>query len=175
MPSPYRTEPCGSTSTSSVFTPRRAIATARLIAVVVFPTPPFWLTIASTRPTLRLWFLGDSVGARAQLFERHFRVPHPTFRLGARRRLREKCFQVFFRRRAIIPLEQRKCEPVMRSRPPWRDLQRTPLAADRVVQPPRLRESDGHILPNLRIIGAIAQRQTIRSQGGLKLSLSRQC
>src|ERR1043166_9601212 len=37
---------CGSRSRSSVFEPRRANAAARLIAVVVFPTPPFWLVIA---------------------------------------------------------------------------------------------------------------------------------
>src|SRR6266849_5414052 len=38
--------PCGSRSRSSVLVPRRAKAAARLMAVVVFPTPPFWLVIA---------------------------------------------------------------------------------------------------------------------------------
>ncbi len=37
--------PCGSRSTRSVWTPFSASAAARLIAVVVFPTPPFWLAI----------------------------------------------------------------------------------------------------------------------------------
>src|SRR5437773_856098 len=37
-----------STSTSMVGWPTSAIAAARLIAVVVLPTPPFWLTTAST-------------------------------------------------------------------------------------------------------------------------------
>ena len=37
--------PCGSRSMSSVGLPRMARAAARLMAVVVFPTPPFWLAI----------------------------------------------------------------------------------------------------------------------------------
>src|SRR5687768_9507644 len=35
----------------SVLRPRRAKAAARFTDVVVFPTPPFWLTTARTRPT----------------------------------------------------------------------------------------------------------------------------
>src|ERR1700704_6238411 len=38
---------CGSRSRSSVRLPRSARAAARLIAVVVLPTPPFWLAIAT--------------------------------------------------------------------------------------------------------------------------------
>src|SRR5262245_31938825 len=38
---------CGSRSMSSVGLPRSASAAARLMAVVVFPTPPFWLAIAT--------------------------------------------------------------------------------------------------------------------------------
>src|SRR6476620_6802770 len=38
---------CGSRSTSRVLAPRRERAAARLMAVVVFPTPPFWLAIAT--------------------------------------------------------------------------------------------------------------------------------
>src|SRR5688572_4729169 len=37
----------GSRSISSVRLPRRARAAARLMAVVVFPTPPFWFAIAT--------------------------------------------------------------------------------------------------------------------------------
>src|SRR5690349_10346015 len=36
----------GSRSISSVSLPRKARAAARLIAVVVFPTPPFWFAMA---------------------------------------------------------------------------------------------------------------------------------
>ena len=39
---------CGSRSMSSVFFLRMASAAARLIAVVVFPTPPFWFAMAMT-------------------------------------------------------------------------------------------------------------------------------
>src|SRR5690554_4923139 len=41
--------PCASRSTSSTFLPTAASAVARLIAVVVLPTPPFWLARATTR------------------------------------------------------------------------------------------------------------------------------
>src|SRR4051794_5936607 len=37
----------GSRSTSSVRPPRKESAAARLIAVVVLPTPPFWLAMAT--------------------------------------------------------------------------------------------------------------------------------
>ena len=38
----------GSTSRSNTGTPSIATAAARLMAVVVLPTPPFWLTMAMT-------------------------------------------------------------------------------------------------------------------------------
>ena len=40
--------PCGSTSTSSVSKPASAMHAATLTAVVVLPTPPFWLAMAYT-------------------------------------------------------------------------------------------------------------------------------
>ena len=54
-PSPVDALPCGSRSISSTFQPIAASAVARLIAVVVLPTPPFWfatatLIIASSSP-----------------------------------------------------------------------------------------------------------------------------
>src|SRR6266478_4775752 len=41
---------CGSQSTSKVLTSAAASEAARLMAVVVLPTPPFWLATAITRP-----------------------------------------------------------------------------------------------------------------------------
>src|SRR6516165_1116502 len=41
--------PCGSRSTTSTRLPCRARQAARLTAVVVLPTPPFWLAIVMTR------------------------------------------------------------------------------------------------------------------------------
>src|SRR5689334_1400070 len=52
---------CGSRSRRSVFDPRRANAAARLMAVVVLPTPPFWLVIAIIK------FSKSKSGARSQL------------------------------------------------------------------------------------------------------------
>src|SRR5271170_6549567 len=49
MPRPVEALPCGSRSTISTSSPMAASAVARLIAVVVLPTPPFWFAIAMTR------------------------------------------------------------------------------------------------------------------------------
>ena len=45
--------PCGSKSITSTDLSIAAIAVARLTAVVVLPTPPFWLVTAITRDRLR--------------------------------------------------------------------------------------------------------------------------
>ena len=52
MPRPLVAFPWGSISTSSTRRPMLARQAPTLTAVVVLPTPPFWLTIAKTRPTL---------------------------------------------------------------------------------------------------------------------------
>src|SRR5436190_2246090 len=49
MPTPLVELPCGSASMRSVFRSAVASEAARFTAVVVFPTPPFWLAIAITR------------------------------------------------------------------------------------------------------------------------------
>src|SRR5262245_58130154 len=54
MPSPVDALPWGSRSTISTCSPIAASAVPRLIAVVVLPTPPFWLAMASTRGGCRL-------------------------------------------------------------------------------------------------------------------------
>src|SRR5262252_1215735 len=41
--------PCGSRSTTSTWVPWRARHAARFTAVVVLPTPPFWLAMVITR------------------------------------------------------------------------------------------------------------------------------
>src|ERR1700757_4236648 len=49
MPSPVEALPCGSESISSTRSPTAASAVPRFMAVVVLPTPPFWLATTSTR------------------------------------------------------------------------------------------------------------------------------
>src|ERR1700722_12675611 len=49
MPRPVEALPCGSRSTISTSSPMAASAVPRLIAVVVLPTPPFWLAMARIR------------------------------------------------------------------------------------------------------------------------------
>src|SRR5258708_36666106 len=48
MPKPVDGLPWGSRSISSTCSPTAARAVARLIAVVVLPTPPFWLAMAKS-------------------------------------------------------------------------------------------------------------------------------
>src|SRR6185437_13000769 len=52
MPSPVEAWPCGSESSSSTRSPTAASAVPRLMAVVVLPTPPFWLAMARMRVAL---------------------------------------------------------------------------------------------------------------------------
>src|SRR5271167_3771347 len=49
MPSPVLALPCASRSMTRTRCPTAANAVARLIAVVVLPTPPFWLATATIR------------------------------------------------------------------------------------------------------------------------------
>src|SRR5208282_174385 len=49
MPRPVEALPCGSRSMIRTSSPMAASAVPRLIAVVVLPTPPFWLATARTR------------------------------------------------------------------------------------------------------------------------------
>src|ERR1700687_5819118 len=51
-PSPLVEFDCGSQSTSRVLTSAAASEAARLMAVVVLPTPPFWLATAMIRPMI---------------------------------------------------------------------------------------------------------------------------
>src|ERR671936_1070089 len=49
MPRPVEAFPCGSRSTTRILWPSSARAAPRLTAVVLLPTPPFWLATAITR------------------------------------------------------------------------------------------------------------------------------
>src|ERR1043165_852928 len=76
MPSPVDALPCGSRSTTSTFSPMAASAVPRLIAVVVLPTPPFWLARARTRGTTGVAVIGGSwttVGFRKLVYKQLLR------------------------------------------------------------------------------------------------------
>ena len=49
---------CGSASMSSTFRSKAANEAAKLIVVVVYPTPPFWLAIAMILPIIVLFLQG---------------------------------------------------------------------------------------------------------------------
>src|SRR5258706_7307778 len=53
-PRPLLAFDCGSQTNSNVFTSAAEMEEARLMAVVVFPTPPFWLATAMMRPMIIL-------------------------------------------------------------------------------------------------------------------------
>src|SRR5687768_14507655 len=77
MPRPVEALPCGSRSTSSTFQPIAASAVARLIAVVVLPTPPFWLAIAtriigSTSPSLFRLHVAEHQDGRVRISAARF-------------------------------------------------------------------------------------------------------
>src|SRR5215469_9997354 len=80
MPRPVEALPCGSMSTTSVGWPTAASAVPRLMAVVVLPTPPFWLATTRTRGRSGMTKLPDRendarwVGAARMLYSVHFPV-----------------------------------------------------------------------------------------------------
>ena len=51
-PKPLVAFDCGSQSMSRLFTSAAANYAAKLMAVVVLPTPPFWLATAMTHPMI---------------------------------------------------------------------------------------------------------------------------
>ena len=51
-PKPEEALPCGSKSTRRTFLPVSARHALKLTAVVVLPTPPFWLVMAIILPTM---------------------------------------------------------------------------------------------------------------------------
>ena len=75
--------------------------------------------------------------------------------------MREECLQVLGRAVRIAALQQQKREPVMRARERVVELERAPVVADRFVEAARLGERDGHVLEDARVVGVIAQRQSI--------------
>ena len=75
-PSAVLALPCGSRSITRIRSPCRASAAATLTAVVVLPTPPFWLAIVKTR-----WRAGRGSPPLAAACKQ----PHRALRLGADR------------------------------------------------------------------------------------------
>ena len=92
MPTPVEALPCGSRSMIRTFSPTAASAVPRLIAVVVLPTPPFWLAIARIRRLCAPEYLpvtgialrsrsrspdGDDAGRRIGQARRHLDIERP--------------------------------------------------------------------------------------------------
>src|SRR5690606_14961767 len=83
-PRPVEALPWGSMSTISTFSPMAAKAVPRLMAVVVLPTPPFWLETARTRvlPAFDTAKAPDGNDTAARVAARDgevgFKLPDPT-------------------------------------------------------------------------------------------------
>src|SRR5580692_9090770 len=82
MPSPVEALPCGSRSISSTRSPTAARAVPRLMAVVVLPTPPFWLDTDKHRRAdsdmFKLPHPDDAAVGRAAAVDQ-FRLKTPRF------------------------------------------------------------------------------------------------
>src|SRR5260221_2583298 len=81
MPSPVLALPCGSKSISRARFATGGSAVARLTAVVVLPTPPFWLTMAKMRASAApakgaAWSIGASNGAVRLCTDHLFQSQH---------------------------------------------------------------------------------------------------
>src|SRR3954466_10622200 len=104
MPSPVLALPCGSKSLTRIRSPEAASAVARLTAVVVLPTPPFWLATAMTRARR------DAATGRSKLFvAASLTGPHPAqpqndaARIGAARMARDIEIPLLLRNRQFLP------------------------------------------------------------------------
>ena len=158
---------------SSVFRPRRANAAARFTAVVVLPTPPFWLTMARTCPTRYSGSPSDvGIGAGAELFEGGARVRDPSLRFRAPRRMREKCREVLLGACRIAALEQQKRESVVRAAQLGIEIECATVAAHGVLEPPGLRERDRHVLQDARIARPVAQGEPVRGERSVVIALA---
>src|SRR5919206_3307373 len=76
-PKPAVAEPWGSRSTSNTPSPVCASPAARLIAVVVFPVPPFWFEIAivGITPSFQVYLLTNKQIALCIYYFNHFLLP----------------------------------------------------------------------------------------------------
>ena len=83
MPNPVVALACESRSTTSTRRPRAANAVARLTAVVVLPTPPFWLATAMMRARPTPATARGSASVSARLTDHLLQREHASARIGA--------------------------------------------------------------------------------------------
>src|SRR3989449_8652994 len=74
-------------------------------------------------------------------------------------------------------LEEQKGAPWVGARQPVVEPQGPPVVPNRLVEAPRLRERDRHVLQNAGIVGMVAQRQAVGGERRLvvALALEREC
>ena len=124
-----------------------------------------------------LFRLRDRRGIRAgpELLECDPRMRHPPLRFRATRRMREERGEMLFRARRIAALEQQKREPVVRAAQLRIEIERAPVTAQRILETPRLRKRDRHVLEDARIARPVAQGETVRGERGIVIALSLEC
>src|SRR3954462_5057838 len=88
MPKAVEALPWGSKSSKRTFSPTAAKAVARLMAVVVFPTPPFWLAIAkifggelvdSEKDGVTVCYAGEGLGLNLPILHGLGKLALPAF------------------------------------------------------------------------------------------------
>src|SRR6516162_3318874 len=82
MPSPVLALPCASRSITRTRCPAAANAVARLIAVVVLPTPPFWLATATIRARRATGTIRGRTSAAARFTGYLLQAKHDPPRIG---------------------------------------------------------------------------------------------
>src|SRR6185437_8900477 len=97
MPSPVLALPCGSRSNSKTFLSAAAKAVARLTAVVVLPTPPFWLAMAIMRGATAGFASVDSSRTGAKVTADVLQSQNAARRVGQARRLVRRHIPLFNR------------------------------------------------------------------------------
>src|SRR5215831_14398922 len=157
----------------STLSPRRAIAAATLMAVVVLPTPPFWLTTERTRPTLLAWVVGYRTTV-TQRIQRVLGVLHPPLCFWTHGRSCKERLEVTSATSPVAALQQQVRESVVGAGQVGLDVERVTIVPNRFFWPMRFCERDGHVLQNLGVVGAIPKRELVRRQRGVVVPLSLQ-
>src|SRR5687768_627067 len=115
--------------------------------------------------------IGGAV-ARRELIECLLRVSHPSVRFGALWRIGEKRVQVSLCTAEVAALEQQVRESVVGARKLRVELEGPAIGTHGVVELTRLGEGDRHVLENARVVGLIPQRQAIRGQRRIEVTLT---
>src|SRR5439155_1954051 len=87
------------------------------------------------------------------------------------RRLNQECLEVLRGPIGVAALQEQEREPIVRAGERGVELERAAVVADRLIDAAGLRETDGHVLQDARIVGMIAHREAVGREGGVVVAL----